>query len=185
MNAAQDARERLDKRSTAVIDGVRHLEHVFHHDAAGDAEILGVGAIVEEQVFAEIFLAATTMETTQARRGISGDYTLADAPAGVNTLAQSCDFADDFVAEHGGRLNHARVVAALPDFEISAIREREANAKQNFVGGQSWHVDSFDAEVFAAIKHSGGHLLRKKRAYYRGGFFAELFDLFCGGCSHA
>ena len=121
MNAAQHAGERLDKRGAAVIDGVRHLEHVFHDDAAGDAEIFGVGTVVEEQVFAEIFLAAAAMEAAQARRGIGGDHALADAPAGVDTLAESGDFANDFVAENGGRLNHARVVAAPPNFEVGAV----------------------------------------------------------------
>ncbi len=185
VNAAQNAGERLDKRGAAVIDGVRHLEHVFHHDAAGDAEIFGVGAVVEEQVFAEIFLAAAAMEAAQAWRGIGSDDALADAPAGINTLAESGDFADDFVAENGGRLNHARVVAALPNFKIGAIGEREANAEEHFVGGQSGHIDFFDAQIFAAIENGGGHLLGKKRANYRGGFFAELFNLFCSGCSHA
>jgi hypothetical protein len=164
---------------------MRHFEHIFHYDAAGDAQIFSVGAIVEEQIFAKIFLATATVKAAQARRGIGGNDALADAPAGINALSEGGDFTDDFVAENGGRLNHARVVTALPNFEIGAIGKREANAEEDFIGGQSRHVDFFDAQIFAAVENSGGHLLRKKRADYRCGFFAEIFNLFCGGCSHA
>src|SRR5580658_2134780 len=46
---------------TAVVDGVRHLEHILRRDPAGNAHVLGVRAIVEEQILAKIFLAAAAV----------------------------------------------------------------------------------------------------------------------------
>src|SRR5438270_854960 len=94
VNAAQHASERLNEGSTAIIDGVRHLQHIFHHDASGDTHVLGVRAIVKEKVFAKIFLGTTAVKAAQARRGIRGDYAKAEAPAGVYALADRGDFTD-------------------------------------------------------------------------------------------
>jgi len=61
------------------------------------------------------------------------------------------------VAEDSRRLNHFGVITALPNFEIGAISERQTDAHQDFVSGESGHVNHFNAKVFAAIKHSRGH----------------------------
>src|SRR5215510_13181006 len=58
MDAAKDAGERLGQRGTLVVHGVRHFEHIFDDDAARDAHVLGVSAVVEEQIVAEVFLPA-------------------------------------------------------------------------------------------------------------------------------
>ena len=91
------------------------------------------------------------MVAAQARSGIGGDYAHADLPAGVDTLANSGDFADHFVPEDRGSLNHLGVIAALPDLEVGAVGEREAHAEQYFIGGQGGHVDLLDAQIFAAV----------------------------------
>ena len=136
VNAAQHAGQRLDQRRALVVHGVRHFQHVFGDDAAGNAHVFGVRAVVEQQVFAKIFLAAAAVIAAETRRGIGGDHANAHAPAGVHTLADGDDFADHFVAEDGGRLNHLGVIAALPDFQVGAIGQRQAHAQQHFVGGQ-------------------------------------------------
>jgi hypothetical protein len=114
---------------------VRHLQHIFHDDATGDAHVLGVRAVIEKKIFAEIFLAAAAMKAAQAGRGVRGNYTQAQTPPGVDSLPDRSDFADDFMAEDRRRLDHLGVIAALPDFEVGAIGEREAHAEQDFVGG--------------------------------------------------
>jgi len=53
----------------------------------------GVGAIVEEKIFAEIFLATAAVEAAQAGRGICGDYAKAIAPPRVDSLPHRRDFA--------------------------------------------------------------------------------------------
>ncbi len=164
---------------------MRHLEHVFHDDAAGDAHVLGVGTVVEEKIFAEIFLATAAVKAAQAGRGICSDNTQAQAPPGVDSLPHRGDFADDFVAENRGRLDHLGVIAALPDFEVGAIGEREAHAQQDFVGGQRRNIDFFQAQVLAAVQHGGHHLCgHRGSAHYCRGFFADTFRPLGSGCSH-
>ena len=186
VNAAQHTGQRLDERRAAVIDGVRNLEHIFHGDASGNAQIFGVRAIVEEQIFAEIFLAAAAMVAAQAGRGIGGDHAHADAPASVDALADGGDFADHFVTEDRGRLNHLRVIAALPDFEVGAVSKSETHAEQDFIGGERGHVDFLDAQIFAAVQNGGVHLRPEKpRSMPRRLFARAISDLLCGGRSHS
>src|SRR5438093_2763208 len=90
-------------------------------------------------------------------RVITANSAHADAPAWIYTLAHGHNFANQFVPKNGRRLNHFGVIAALPDFEISAISKREPDTHQDFVGGESGHVNHFNAKVFAAIEHSRGH----------------------------
>ena len=94
---------------------MRHLQHIFHNDARGNAHVFGVRSIVEEQIVAEIFLPAAAMVAPQARRGIGRYDTHAQAPARIRALTRDGDFTDHFVTKDRGRLNHFRVIAALPN----------------------------------------------------------------------
>jgi len=98
------------------------------------------------------------MIATQARSRIRGNHAHADAPARIHTFAHGDDFADQLMAKDGWRLNHLGVIAALPDFQVCAISERQANAHQDFVSRQGGDINLFNAKILAAIEHSRGHL---------------------------
>jgi hypothetical protein len=98
------------------------------------------------------------MKAAEARRGIRGYDTKANAPPGINALAYGGNFANDLVTENRGRLNHLGVVAALPDFEVGAIGERKAHAQQNFVRSEWGDIDLFETQIFAPVQHGGHHL---------------------------
>ncbi len=151
MNAAQHAGQWFDQRGTLVIDRVRHFQHIFGDDAPGYAHVLGIGAVVEQEIFAKIFLAAAAMVAAEARRGVCCDHANAHAPARVNPLADSHYFADNFVAKNSGRTDHFCVIAAFPYFQISAIGESETHTKQNFISRERRHIDFFDAQIFAPV----------------------------------
>src|ERR1700722_1313291 len=136
---------------------MRDFQHIFGGDATGDAHVLGVSAVVEEQVLAEIFLSATAMKTTQARGGIGGHHAHADLPAGIYALSDGGNFADHFVAKDGRRLNHFGVITALPNFEVGAIGQREEHADQNFIDSQRGHIDLLNTQVFATVENGGIH----------------------------
>jgi hypothetical protein len=137
---------------------VRHLEHVLHDDASGNTHVLGISAIVEEKIFAKIFLATAAMKAAEARRGIRRNHAEADPPPRVDSLPDRSDFAYDFVPENRRRLDHLRVISTLPNFQIGAIREGKADSKQDFVSGKRRDVDFFKAQVLAPVKHGGHHL---------------------------
>ena len=72
------AGERLGERGVLQRHAVRDQQRVLLHDARGDAHVLGVGAVVEEQVFAEVLLAVPAEEAVVAGRGVHGDDAVAD-----------------------------------------------------------------------------------------------------------
>src|SRR5512141_1058002 len=55
MESAQYASQRLDQRSLFVRDVRRDRQHVQVNDALWNLDVLGVRAVVEEQIFAKIF----------------------------------------------------------------------------------------------------------------------------------
>src|SRR6266566_4215820 len=116
------------KRRALVVDRVRHFEHVFHDDAPGDAHVFCVRAVVKQQVVAKIFLAAAAVVATQARSGIRGDNAHPDAPTRIHALAHGDNLTHQLVTEDRRRLNHLRVIAALPNLEVGTVGERQTDA---------------------------------------------------------
>src|SRR2546430_17253407 len=106
-----------------------HFQHIFRYDTPRDAHVFGVCAVIEQKVFAEIFLPAAAMIAAETRRGVRGNYTNASAPACINALADSDNFADDFMTEDRGRTNHFGVIAAPPNFQVGAIVQGETDAQ--------------------------------------------------------
>src|SRR4029077_1508759 len=68
-------------------------------------------------------------------------------------------------------------VAALPDFQVGAVRKRQPYAQQNFVGGEGRHIDLFDAQIFAAVEYRGRHLRRHRDSRYSCFHFFAYFRL--------
>ena len=185
MNSTKHAGQGFGQRGALIVHRVRHFQHIFHDDAAGDAHVIGVGAVVEQQVVAKIFLATAAVIAAQTRRGIRGDNAHADPPAWIHPLADGRDLADQLVAKDGRRLNHFRVIAALPDFEVGTVGKRQPDAHQDFVGGQSGHVDFFNAKIFAAIQHRRGHLRGHRGVGYGSFHFFAYFQLLWRRRAHA
>jgi hypothetical protein len=136
---------------------MRHFQHVLHHDAAGNAHVFSVSAIIEQKIFAKIFLPAAAVKTAQARRGVRRNDAQTDSPPGVNSLPYRSDLSNHFVAEYRGRLDHLGVIATLPNFEVSTIGESKAHAEQNFVSGEWRDIDFFETQVLAPVQHGGHH----------------------------
>jgi hypothetical protein len=117
--AADDAGKRFGEGGVLEGDTVGDEEGVLFDDAGGDADVLGVGAVVEEEVFAEILLAMGAEETDVAGSGVEGYDAVAFAE-GVDSGADFGDYAGELVTEGDRRLQHEGMVAAAVDLEISA-----------------------------------------------------------------
>ncbi len=156
LESVHGAGQRLSQRRMLQRHVVRHDERVLGDDALGNADELGVSAVVEEQIVAEILLAAQAEIALAARRGVERD----DAVAGReirDSLARFDDRSRQLVAEERGRHDHARVIAAAKDFEIGAAGERRAHANDQFAGGGLGNGNLLDADIFAAVKDGGAH----------------------------
>ena len=134
----------------------RNDQHVGFDDAPRDADVFGIGSVVEEQVFAEIFLVLGAVEAHLAGRGIERHHAHALLEA-VHALADFLDYAGQFVAEERGRDDHAGVVAALIDLEIGAAGESDLDFDQHFALFHARDGHSFNLEIFFAVQDGGRH----------------------------
>ena len=70
LHSLDDAGERLDERGVAEIGFRFEPQQIFLDEPRGNDNGFGISAVQKQQIFAEIFLAATAVKTFAARRGI-------------------------------------------------------------------------------------------------------------------
>ena len=114
--AVDRAGQRLGQSRVFQGDVVGNVEGILGYDASRNADEFGISAVVEEQIVAEVFLAARAEVALAAGCGIERDDAAAVREA-ANSLACLDDGACEFVAKEGGRDDHAGMVAAAKDFQ--------------------------------------------------------------------
>src|SRR5690606_12150674 len=130
LEAAQHARERLDERRVLVGDVRRNLVHVALYDALGNAYVLGVGAVIEKQVLAQVLESALAVETLEARGRVCGDHPLA-GPETLYPLAYRYDIPGQFVSEQRWRHDHSCVVASPEDLHVRSASQSGTDPYQH------------------------------------------------------
>lgn len=109
-------------------DVVGDEEGVFFDDAGGDADVLGVSTVVEEEIVAEVLLVVEAEEAGVAGGGVEGQDAVADREF-CDAVADFNDGPGELVTEEAVKGEHLGVVAAAIDFEVSAAGEGRANAQ--------------------------------------------------------
>ena len=89
------------------------------NNAPRNADVFGIGAVIEQQVFAEIFLVLGAVEAHLAGRGVQRHHPHALLEA-AHARPDFFDHAGQFVPEQRRGHDHARMVAALIDLQIGA-----------------------------------------------------------------
>src|SRR5437773_1754838 len=156
VQAAKHARQRLSHRSIFKADVGRNDQHVRFNNAARHTNVLRIGAVVEKEVFAEVFLVFGAVKAHLAGRGVQG-Y---DAHALLEAVDVSTNLLNDsseFVAEKRRRHDHARVIAALVHLEIGAASQGDLNFDENLAIADARDGYFFDLEVFFAVQDGGSH----------------------------
>ena len=134
----------------------RDLISVALDDAGGDADELGIRAVVEQQIFAEIHFAAMAVEALQAGSGIGRHNTLA-RPKARDRIANRNHVAGEFVTEDRGRNDHAGVIAAAKDLDVGAAGERGAHADEDVAGPDGGNGNPFQLHVLFAVEYGREH----------------------------
>ena len=119
--------------------------------------VLGVGPVIEKQVFAKIFLVFGTIETHAAGRGVQRHH----AHALLEALDVGPDLFDDtcqFVAKQRRRHNHAGMVAPLIHLQIGAAGQGNLHLDQNFPFAQLGNRHLLDLYVLFAIEDRRCHI---------------------------
>ena len=68
VQTAQHTGQGLNHRRILIVDEIGDDEHVLFNNAPGDTDVFGVGAIVEQQIFAKVLLVLGAIKTTAAGR---------------------------------------------------------------------------------------------------------------------
>ena len=137
-------------------DGAGDVKGVFFDDARGDTDELGVGAVVEEQVVAEVLLVVAAEEAGVTGRRVEGKDAVAEGKVG-DAIADLDDGSGELVAEEAVKGKHPGVIAAAVDLEVCAAGKGGAHAQDQFTGTGGGDGDILDAEVFLAAKDGGSH----------------------------
>jgi hypothetical protein len=156
MQSAQDAGQRLGHGGIFEAYFFRDDQHVGLNDAARNADVFGVGSVVEQQIFAEIFLMLRAIEAHLAGCGIERDHAHT-LPEAVDAFTDLFHDSSEFVAKESGRNNHAGVIAALVHLEIGSAGEGDLNFDENFPLIDPGDGHSFNFDIFFAVQDGGGH----------------------------
>jgi hypothetical protein len=88
------------------------------------------------------------------------------------------------VTEDCGRLNHFRVIATFPDFQVGAVRKSKTDPEQNFIGRKRRYINLLDTQIFTSIENRGGHFRRQDAPRKRNNFVYRCFNLLCSWHFH-
>src|SRR5205807_8410293 len=110
LGAQQNACQRLDHSGRTEADVLRNRDQIFLHYAARNANVLSIGAVVEQQLVAEILLAAPAAKASATGRRIRRRH----PHARLNILHPRGGFDDlagQLMSEQRRGLDHASVIA--------------------------------------------------------------------------
>ena len=107
---SQDASQRLGHRGIFETHIRRNYQHVGVNDPPRHADIFRIRSVVEQEIFAKIFLVFRAIEAHLARRGVQRHHPHAFFEA-ANTMSDFFDYSRQFVSEQSRRDDHARVVS--------------------------------------------------------------------------
>ena len=155
-DALHDAGEGFDEGGVAEGGFGLEAQEIFLHEAARDDDGFRVGTVEEEEVVAQVFLFDLAGGALAAGAGVGDDDAVADVPV-FHVGRGLADDAGEFVAEDGGRDDHAGVVAALENFQVRAAGQRHLDGDADFAGAERWLGAFFNADVFFAMQDSGSH----------------------------
>ena len=150
------AGQRLGQRGMLQRNVIGNTERVLGDDARRNANEFGIGAVVEQQVVAEVLLAALAEVALPAGRGVERH----DAVAGrksVDSLAGLDHRAGQLVPEQRRRHDHARVVAAPENLEVRSAGQGGAHLHDQFARSSVGYRNALDANVFAPMEDGGLH----------------------------
>jgi hypothetical protein len=132
--------------------------HIFLDDSCGNANKFGVGAVIEEQVRAKVFLIPLAIKALPAGRRVCGYDTLPD-PEILHAGAYRDDVSRELMTEQSRRLDHSRVITSAKHFYVGPAGQGSANSHQNVTRLDLWDVNGLNAQLLFPVQYRCGHAL--------------------------
>ena len=158
LKTAHHTRQWFHQSRILIADSVGNEVCIALHDAGRDADVLGVSAVVEEQVLAEILQAPFAEETFSAGRRIGGHHALPHREV-RHVLANCYDIPRQFVPEHSRGHDHPSVVSATEDFDIGAAGKRHLDPYEDVSAFNCRNGYRLYLQMLLAVKHSSHHVV--------------------------
>src|SRR5579871_502347 len=150
MQPAENARQRFGHRGIFVTYVLGNHQHVGFNNSPRYTDVFRVCAVVEEQIFAEIFLMFGAIKAHLAGRRIQRDHPHALLES-VDAAPNLFDDASQFVPEQRWRHDHSRVISALIHLQIGAARKSYLHLDQDLSLAHAWDRNLLDLQVFFAV----------------------------------
>src|SRR5271157_4225014 len=135
---------------------IRYMQRILGHDAGRDANELGIGAVVEEQIVAEVLLAVSAEITLAAGGRVERDYAVAGCKT-CDTLAGLDHRSRLLMTKQGRGHDHARMIAPAEDLQVCAACERRAHADDQLTGPRLGNRHVLNAYILAPVEDRGLH----------------------------
>src|SRR5580698_11499672 len=135
---------------------IGHTQGVLGDDPSGDANVLRVGAVVEQQVIAEIFLPTLAEVALAARSRVQSDNAVAGRKVRYSCTGLN-HRAGKLMPEQCRRHDHPRMIAAAKNLQVGSAGESRPYLHNQFAGVGLRGRDTFDANVLASVKNCGLH----------------------------
>jgi hypothetical protein len=155
--ATDDTGERLRQGSILQGNPIWDQQGILLNDTCRNTNVLGVGAIVEEKIFAEILLTAKAEETPVAGGGVQSDDAIPLTEVGYARTYLG-NGTGDLVAKEDWRLQHHRVVSAPVDLKIGPACQSGSYADHQLSRIGTRGLDPLQAQVFLSIENRRDHL---------------------------
>src|SRR5580658_2116552 len=152
--AMHRAGQRLGEGGVFERDVIWNVQGVRGNNSGGDADELGVGAVVEQKIVTEVLLRAPAEVALAAGRGIQRDNAISGSEISY-ALAGLDHGSGKLVAKERGGHDHARVIAAAKDFQVGPAGERSTHADDQLARLGLGHRHTFDADVFPSVEDRG------------------------------
>jgi hypothetical protein len=156
--AVQSASQRLGERGMFERNAGWNAEGVSGDDFGRDAYVFRVGAVIEEELFAEILLGALAKIAVTARRRIDRHDAIAEREV-CDAFANFSDSAGEFMAEERRWLDHLGVVTSAEDFQVRTACEGDTDFQDQFAGSCAGNRNLLDAYIFLPVEYGCGHEL--------------------------
>ena len=137
-------------------DALGQAQHVPGNDAGGNERELRVGPVPEEKVVAQVLPPPRAEGARPAGRRVGHHHGRPGLEA-PDAASHRLHHPRHLVAEHGGRGQHPRVVAAAEDLHVGPAGEGGPVAQDDLARARRGHLQVLDPHVLAPVEHGGAH----------------------------
>jgi hypothetical protein len=128
-----------------------NMEEIDADDAVGDDDGLGVCAVEEEEIVAEVGLIPATGWTGATGSRVGGHDTIAGFPV-LHGRMNLGDDAGELMPEDAGRGQHAGVVAAPEHLEVRATGQGGPDADADFALGEIRFWEVLESDILLSME---------------------------------